>query len=107
MFILFQYVLNNYKEKTVEEAGLWMPSQRMSMVVNQLKNKNMSLNVQDTGEDDLILGASASPTTGEIPSSTCDSVPPLLKPYEEYDFYSGKYDAIFQFLKKSYISVFA
>lgn len=90
MNFYFQYVLNSYKDKTVEEAGLWIPQQGMSLVVSHLKNKNMSLNVQDTGEDDLLLGASASPTTGEIPSSTCDPIPILTRNYEDYDFFSGK-----------------
>lgn len=62
----------------------------MSLVVSQLKNKTMSLNVQDTGEDDLLLGASASPTAGELPSSTCEPIPILTKNYDDYDFFLGK-----------------
>lgn len=79
--------MNSYKDKTVEEAGIWNPTQRMSLVVSELKhNKKMSLNVQDTGEDDLLLGASASPTAGDAPTTTCDPIPIMTN---DYDFMTG------------------
>lgn len=75
---------------------MWIPQQGMSLVVSQLKNKTMSLNVQDTGEDDLLLGASASPTAGELPSSTCEAIPILTKNYDDYDFFIGKATIFFE-----------
>ncbi|KAG5876114.1 hypothetical protein JTB14_013693 [Gonioctena quinquepunctata] len=84
------YVLNNFKDKTVQEAGIkWTPLDRLSIIVGQLKNKPMSLYVhQDVvAEDDLLLGASASPTTGElpnhcVPSGSSDPPPVLFIDYE-------------------------
>nr|XP_023028042.1 ubiquitin carboxyl-terminal hydrolase 47 isoform X1 [Leptinotarsa decemlineata] len=76
-----QYNLNNSRDKTVQEAGIkWTPLDRLSIVVNQLRNN--SLFVQDYSEDDLLLGASASPTAGEGPSHSCDIPPVVLDDYE-------------------------
>lgn len=43
----------------------------------------MSLCVNDFSEDDLLLGASASPTTGEGPSSSTSDVAPVSEDYPE------------------------
>uniref|UniRef100_A0A6P7GLW5 Ubiquitin carboxyl-terminal hydrolase 47 n=1 Tax=Diabrotica virgifera virgifera TaxID=50390 RepID=A0A6P7GLW5_DIAVI len=67
------HILNDHKDKTVQEAGIkWTPLDRPSIIISTLKNKPMSLFVQES-EDDLLLGASASPTAGEVSSSTCES----------------------------------
>ncbi|XP_057671617.1 ubiquitin carboxyl-terminal hydrolase 47 [Diorhabda carinulata] len=77
------YILNNHKTSTVQEAGIkWTPLDRLSIIINTLKNKPMSLFVQEV-EDDLLLGASASPTAGDVTSTTCESTTALLN---EFDF---------------------
>lgn len=43
----------------------------------------MSLSVNDISEDDLLLGASASPTTGDGPSSSTSDVPPVSEDYPD------------------------
>lgn len=68
--IFFQHVLNESKNKTVQEAGIkWTPLDRLSIIIGQIKAKPMSLFVQES-EDDLLLGASASPTAADVPSTT-------------------------------------
>ncbi|KAJ8985542.1 hypothetical protein NQ317_019925 [Molorchus minor] len=80
------FVLNEYKGKTFQEAGVaWNPAEQLSIIISQLKNKTMSVYVQDVSEDDLLLGASASPTTGETPGSSCEGPSLLLN--EEFDSY--------------------
>lgn len=77
------YVLNEHKDKTVQEAEIsWSPSERFSIIISQLKNKTMSLYVPDVAEDDLLLGASASPTTGEMPSCTYYTTPVRMSEFE-------------------------
>ncbi|KAJ8945952.1 hypothetical protein NQ318_016780 [Aromia moschata] len=79
------YVLNEHRDKTVQEAGVtWNPSEHLYIIISQLKNKTMSLYVQDVAEDDLLLGASASPTTGETPGGSCDAPPVLLNEFDDY-----------------------
>ncbi|CAG9864755.1 unnamed protein product [Phyllotreta striolata] len=68
-------ILNDFKNKTVQEAGIkWTPLDRLSIVINQIKVKPMTL-FDPCNEDDLLLGASASPTTevADAPGSTSDA----------------------------------
>ncbi|CAH1098734.1 unnamed protein product [Psylliodes chrysocephalus] len=75
------HVLNESKNKTVQEAGIkWTPLDRLSIIIGQIKAKPMSLFVQES-EDDLLLGASASPTAADVPSTTS-----LAPPATHQDF---------------------
>ncbi|XP_060519421.1 ubiquitin carboxyl-terminal hydrolase 47 [Cylas formicarius] len=62
--------LSELKEKTLYEADLWPVDSAADyeLLVTRQK-KNMSLSVSDALEDDLLLGASASPTTREFVTS--------------------------------------
>lgn len=75
-----QIVLNDYKLKTLGEIGIILePTSRNSLVISTLKNKHSPLVVSDPLDDDLLLGASASPTAGDIPSTSYDTSPSLTK----------------------------
>lgn len=70
------------KQNTLYEAGLW-PSAGVTdyeMVVTKLHYKSMAINVLDVSDDELILGASASPTTGDLTVNTSDDYPSATFP---------------------------
>ncbi|CAH1119608.1 unnamed protein product [Phaedon cochleariae] len=78
------YVLNHSRDKTVQEAGIrWTPLDRLTIILGRAKvQQPIALFVPDAGEDDLLLGASASPTAGEgLPGA--GEGPPA--PTSEYD----------------------
>lgn len=84
-------ILNQYKDKTLGEIGVvFDEGVRNCLVISALKNqKNMTLVVNDATDDDLLLGASASPTTAELPSSSTDQPPALMSiEYPEYNPYT-------------------
>lgn len=71
--VSFQVILNEHKDKTLGEAGVNLdPECRHLITIGQVRQKHMNLSVTGTdgcGDDDLLLGASASPITGELPPS--------------------------------------
>nr|XP_022915816.1 ubiquitin carboxyl-terminal hydrolase 47 [Onthophagus taurus]XP_022915817.1 ubiquitin carboxyl-terminal hydrolase 47 [Onthophagus taurus]XP_022915818.1 ubiquitin carboxyl-terminal hydrolase 47 [Onthophagus taurus] len=64
------FVLNDFRNKTFAEIPDLELSGRISIVLSLSRRRNISLVVNDNADDDLILGASASPTMGEAPSSS-------------------------------------
>ncbi|XP_031348562.1 ubiquitin carboxyl-terminal hydrolase 47 isoform X2 [Photinus pyralis] len=83
-------ILNQYKDKTLGEIGVvFEEGVRNCLIISALKNqKNMTLVVNDATDDDLLLGASASPTTGELPSSSTEHPPALMSiDYPDYNPY--------------------
>lgn len=74
--LFLQYILNNEKDKTFEDAGIsWTPTEHLTMVISNVKNKPISLYTPDVPEDDLLLGASASPTACEMSSNAINYGP--------------------------------
>lgn len=66
--------LSAIKDNTLLEADLWPISTDDEFTLIPPKNKNMSLSVSDVPEDDLLLGASASPTIEFATSEECSSI---------------------------------
>ncbi|KAF5276470.1 hypothetical protein FQA39_LY06539 [Lamprigera yunnana] len=90
-------VLNQFKDKTLGEIGVSFDSNvRNMLIINTLRNhKNMTLVVNDATDDDLLLGASASPTAVELPSSSTDQPPALMSiDFPEYSFYSVNFKPV-------------
>ncbi|XP_050304675.1 ubiquitin carboxyl-terminal hydrolase 47, partial [Anthonomus grandis grandis] len=79
-----KHTLNHLKEKTLSEV-LWpiLDEDEYELVISLLKIKNMSLCVSDVSEDELFLGASASPTAGEL----------ALSEYPSTQFEESTYDS--------------
>lgn len=73
-------ILNEHKDKNLGDIVSLDLDCRHIITVTALKHKQMNLavtNSDNCGDDDLLLGASASPITGEFPSSSYESVPAL------------------------------
>ena len=60
------------------------PELNYTITVTPSEKRNMSLYVNDVAEDDLLLGASASPTTGEVPSSSGNDTAPIHEDFLEH-----------------------
>ncbi|KAK4877199.1 hypothetical protein RN001_009705 [Aquatica leii] len=94
-------ILNQYKDKTLGEIGVsFEENVRNALVISTLKNHNMTLVVNDATDDDLLLGASASPTTAELPSSSTDQ-PPALMSVDDYPTYTP-YNFNFRLVRDSF-----
>ncbi|KYB28299.1 ubiquitin carboxyl-terminal hydrolase 47 [Tribolium castaneum] len=71
--------LSDHKTSCMADLGITLtPGHNYTILVSPSEKRNMSLYVNDVTEDDLLLGASASPTTGEVLSSSAsDSAAPI------------------------------
>ncbi|CAH0547726.1 unnamed protein product [Brassicogethes aeneus] len=81
------FVLNNFKDKTIRDVGVkCLPDECNEIAVSSLKNKNLSCDCAN--EDDLHLGASASPTT-----ATSGGVAGRRDPKTSMDEFCANFDA--------------
>ncbi|XP_063910893.1 ubiquitin carboxyl-terminal hydrolase 47 isoform X2 [Zophobas morio] len=77
--------LNDYKNSSMGDLGIQLnPELNYTITVTPSEKRNMSLYVNDVAEDDLLLGASASPTTGEVPSSSGNDTAPIHEDFLEH-----------------------
>ncbi|XP_066151071.1 ubiquitin carboxyl-terminal hydrolase 47 [Euwallacea fornicatus] len=91
--------LSPHKQKSLVEAELWLWTVRGNLefefAVTLSKNKNMALcyGSSDISEDELHLGASASPTTGELTVETSDEYSNSTLPFCDlpgFDYNQGR-----------------
>ncbi|XP_049864801.1 ubiquitin carboxyl-terminal hydrolase 47 isoform X4 [Schistocerca gregaria] len=92
-------VLNNHKEETIEEVGVnFEPGYNNSLIVTEMRGqqtRKMAVASGDGGEDEMMLGASASPTAVSDFSQTPPA--PLPPPVVSGDYYGSvmiKHDTV-------------
>ncbi|KRT83230.1 Peptidase [Oryctes borbonicus] len=70
-------VLNEHRNKTFGEIKDLSLGGRVVIILGTLKKKNIALTVNESTDDDLLLGASASPG-GDVPPSSSDTAMNLM-----------------------------
>ncbi|XP_044272052.1 ubiquitin carboxyl-terminal hydrolase 47 isoform X2 [Tribolium madens] len=85
--------LSDHKASCMGDLGINLnPGHNYTILVSPSEKRNMSLYVNDVTEDDLLLGASASPTTGEVLSSSASDSAAPIDDYPEHGHCSRCHD---------------